>query len=233
MARALPLENPAEAISAIVQSHGTRVVVYDPAMCCSTGVCGPSVDPQLARFAADLDWLTSQGVSVERFNLSQQPGAFANDAAVRAALEESGEDALPLVKVNDTVKSRGRYPSRDDLAAWAGVGAPEPSVFTEAVAELVAVGAAIASNCEPCFKFHYDKARTLGVSREDMLRAVRTAQTVKEAPAQAVLALAERYLEPRATPSAAKAPAESTASGKCCEPAGGADAAPAKNGRCC
>jgi hypothetical protein len=65
--------------------------VFDPAMCCSTGICGPSVDPQLARFAADLDWLKSQGVTVERFNLSQQPAAFAEDAAVKAALETKGE----------------------------------------------------------------------------------------------------------------------------------------------
>ena len=38
--------------------------VFDPAMCCSTGVCGPSVDPDLARFAADVDWLQKQGVTV-------------------------------------------------------------------------------------------------------------------------------------------------------------------------
>ena len=43
----------------------TAVRVFDPAMCCSTGVCGPSVDPQLARFSADLDWLKSPG-SVRR-----------------------------------------------------------------------------------------------------------------------------------------------------------------------
>jgi hypothetical protein len=95
-------------------------------MCCSTGICGPSVDPQLARFAADLDWLKSQGVAVERFNLSQQPAAFADDAAVKSALETKGEAGLPLVKVNGEVKSSGTYPSRDELAAWAGVGAPAP-----------------------------------------------------------------------------------------------------------
>ena len=101
----------------------TALRVFDPAMCCSTGICGPSVDPQLARFAADLDWLKSQGVSVERFNLSQQPAAFADDAAVKSALETKGEAGLPLVKVNGEVKSSGVYPSRDELAAWAGVGA--------------------------------------------------------------------------------------------------------------
>src|SRR5450759_4509222 len=112
----------------------TVLHVFDPPMCCSTGVCGPSVDPQLVRFAADLDWLHSQGVTVERFNLSQQPGAFAGDAAVRAALEKDGEAALPLVKVDGEVKSSGAYPSRDDLAAWAGLEAPTPSIFTDAVA---------------------------------------------------------------------------------------------------
>src|SRR5690606_31175046 len=57
----------------------TAVRVFDPAMCCSTGICGPSVDAELVRFAADLDWLKTQGISVERFNLSQQPAAFAED----------------------------------------------------------------------------------------------------------------------------------------------------------
>jgi hypothetical protein len=99
----------------------TAVRVFDPAMCCSTGICGPSVDPQLARFAADLQWLRSQGVSVERFNLSQQPAAFADDAAVKHALQTKGEAGLPLVKVNGEVKSSGTYPTRDELAAWAGI----------------------------------------------------------------------------------------------------------------
>ena len=76
-------------------------------------------------------------------------------------------------------------------------------LFTEAVAELVAIGAAIASNCEPCFKFHYDKARKLGVSHEDMWRAVTTAQNVKDAPAKAISDLAERYLRREQTASAA------------------------------
>ena len=102
----------------------TTIRVFDPAMCCSTGICGPAIDPQLASFAADLGWLKSQGVSVERFNLSQQPAAFVEDAAVRAALESRGEASLPLVKVDGDVKSSGMYPSRDALATWAGIALP-------------------------------------------------------------------------------------------------------------
>jgi AhpD family alkylhydroperoxidase len=205
----------------------TTVHVFDPAMCCSTGVCGPSVDPQLARFSADLGWLASQGVAVERFNLAQQPGAFVADDTVKGVLESKGEAGLPLVKVNGEVKSSGDYPSREQLAAWAGVGTPAASLYTDAVAELVAIGAAIAANCEPCFKFHFDKARKLGVSREDMSRAVATAQMVKDAPAKAIQELAQRHLsrdasatdEPKAQSSGCCGPSsksESSAKSGCC-----------------
>lgn len=94
--------------------------VFDPAMCCSTGICGPSVDPALTRFAADLDWLRKQGVTIERFNLSQQPAAFAETPAVKAALE-CGLQVLPLILVDDRVAVEGGYPSRETLAALAGV----------------------------------------------------------------------------------------------------------------
>jgi hypothetical protein len=99
------------------------VRVFDPAMCCSSGVCGPSVDPHLARFAADLAWLATQGVSVERFNLAQQPAAFAQDQGVRAVLETKGEAGLPVVEVNGEIKSTGVFPTRVELAAWVGIAA--------------------------------------------------------------------------------------------------------------
>jgi hypothetical protein len=95
--------------------------VFDPPQCCPTGVCGPAVDPVLARFAADLDWLRGRGVAVERFNLAQQPAAFAACPEVREALAQAGVGCLPLVLVDRRIVSRGSYPSRADLAAWAGV----------------------------------------------------------------------------------------------------------------
>ena len=204
------------------------VQVFDPAMCCSTGVCGPSVDPKLVRFAADLDWVKNQGVTVARFNLAQQPGDFAADLDVKAALEDSVDESLPLVKVDGSVKSKGRYPSRAELAEWAGLKAPEPSIYGEAVAELVAIGAAIASNCESCFKFHFDKARKLGVSKEDMLQAVKTAQAVKDTPAKSINDLAARMLS--SSPNALKPAARFTPveSGPCCGGSGSG-----KDSGCC
>lgn len=125
------------------------VLVFDPAMCCSSGVCGPSVDPQLARFAADLEWLASQGVTVARFNLAQQPSVFAQDAAVKQALEVLGESALPLVKVDGSVKSTGLYPSREALASWTSVGEPKKSCCGPAAKTARAVDPAATDCCGP------------------------------------------------------------------------------------
>ena len=108
--------------------------VFDPAMCCSTGVCGPSVDPQLAKFSADLDWVKGQGVDVERFNLSQQPGVFAVEGKVKSALESRGEASLPLILVDGEVAISGAYPTREQLAAWAGVKASASSELKEKTA---------------------------------------------------------------------------------------------------
>lgn len=93
-----------------------RVEVFDPAMCCSTGVCGPDVDPALVRFAADLEWLGQQGVRVDRYNLSQQPEAFVSNAMIRRAIEEDGVECLPVVLVDGRVLSMGAWPSREQLA---------------------------------------------------------------------------------------------------------------------
>ena len=102
------------------------VEVFDPAMCCSTGVCGPAPNPVLPRFAADLDWLASQGVTVLRHNLAQDPAPFASNDSVKAALTETGTDCLPLILVNGEVKSKGKYPVRYTLAHWAGVPMNKP-----------------------------------------------------------------------------------------------------------
>jgi len=94
--------------------------VYDPALCCSTGVCGPTADPELGRFAGDVAWLQARGAHVERFNLARQPGAFVVPA-VKAALETLGEAALPLVQIDEATIATGHYPSREVLAKLLGV----------------------------------------------------------------------------------------------------------------
>ena len=103
------------------------IQVFDPALCCSTGVCGVDVDQALVSFSADVDWAKQNGAQVERFNLAQQPVAFAENSIVKGFLERSGQEALPLILVDGEVALAGRYPNRTELARWAGI--------TQAVAE--------------------------------------------------------------------------------------------------
>ena len=98
-----------------------RIQVFDPALCCSTGVCGVDVDQALVSFSADVEWATQQGARIDRFNLAQQPMAFAENATVKGFLERSGQEALPLILVDGEVALAGRYPQRAELARWAGL----------------------------------------------------------------------------------------------------------------
>jgi arsenite methyltransferase len=109
----------------------TTLQVFDRPMCCSTGVCGPQVDPVLPRFAADLDWLKAQGVTVERYNLAQEPAAFTQYDDVTGALVTENVACLPLFRVNGEIVFKGNYPSRSMLASWCGVSATTTLAVTE------------------------------------------------------------------------------------------------------
>ena len=99
----------------------SNIEIYDPPMCCPTGVCGPNVDSKLVQFAADLEWLKGKGVKVERYNLAQQPDKFANCKAVTDAMVLAGDLCLPLILANGEIVSRNIYPKCADLARLAGV----------------------------------------------------------------------------------------------------------------
>jgi hypothetical protein len=107
-----------------------RLDVYDPAMCCSSGVCGPQVDPALVIFAADMKWLQDQGVEVRRFNLSQNPAAFVENEQVRQALTDKGETALPLLLLDGHALASGEYPDRSRLVDALGLNGAVTSLIT-------------------------------------------------------------------------------------------------------
>lgn len=90
------------------------IQVYDPPMCCSTGICGTNVDPDLVNFAAILSQLAGQGVKVERQNLGQQPMAFAQNLVVKEALQKEGTSVLPLIFLDGEIYMKGRYPTHDE-----------------------------------------------------------------------------------------------------------------------
>lgn len=92
-----------------------KLSVYDPAMCCSTGVCGTNVDTALVEFAGTLKILAQKGIALERYNLSQQPAAFAENQQVKKYLTDLGSKALPFIFIDDNFVMSGRYPTAKEL----------------------------------------------------------------------------------------------------------------------
>jgi len=129
------------------------IQVFDPALCCSSGVCGVELDQSLVSFSADIDWAKGRGGQIERFNLAQQPMAFADNAAVKGMLESGGQDVLPLIVLDGKVALSGRYPTRTELAQWLGLAdtpsTPRAQAATSVNAKLsrIAVTSAPASSC--------------------------------------------------------------------------------------
>jgi arsenite methyltransferase len=98
------------------------VQVFDPPMCCSSGVCGPkALDRRLVQFSAALEWLRAQGVQVECYNPSQQYDAFVGNVTVVNMINMQGAECLPLILVDGVVAGCGGYPSQEELAVMAGV----------------------------------------------------------------------------------------------------------------
>ncbi|MEO7934538.1 MAG: arsenite efflux transporter metallochaperone ArsD [Chthoniobacterales bacterium] len=93
------------------------IQVYDPPMCCSTGICGTDIDPDLVNFAAMLAQLGARGLKIERYNLGQQPMAFAQNPAVKSLLEKEGTEALPVIFLDGEIYLKGRYPTKEERPA--------------------------------------------------------------------------------------------------------------------
>lgn len=109
--------------SSVESAEKSHVRVYDPAMCCSTGVCGPDVDDTIINFASDVKWLKNRGVEVIRHNLGQEPQAFKANAAVLGRLQSAGSGCLPIVEIDGEIISEGRYPTREELGKLTGLSA--------------------------------------------------------------------------------------------------------------
>lgn len=92
-----------------------KMQIFEPAMCCSTGLCGVGVDPELLRVSTVLNTLEKNGIKVDRFNLSNAPQAFVTNKVVNNYINSKGVDGLPVTVLNDKIVITGRYPSNDEF----------------------------------------------------------------------------------------------------------------------
>jgi arsenite methyltransferase len=96
-----------------------HIELFEPAMCCQSGVCGPSANQALIDIREDLRWARHQpAVTVSRHNLTSDPDAFVANGKVTGLMAAFGEQALPALLVDGGIVLHGRYPSREELAGF-------------------------------------------------------------------------------------------------------------------
>lgn len=100
-----------------------KMQIFEPAMCCSTGLCGVGVDPELLRISTVLNTLEKNGIQVDRYNLSSAPQEFITNQTVNEHLKDQGVDGLPVVVLDDEIIIFGRYPSNEEFTKLLGIPA--------------------------------------------------------------------------------------------------------------
>lgn len=98
-----------------------NIIIYDPAMCCSTGVCGPAIDTELLRVSTVISNLEKNGVKVERYNLTNNPQAFIDSKTINEILNKDGVDVLPITIVDGKVVKTKKYLTNDEFIKFLDV----------------------------------------------------------------------------------------------------------------
>ncbi|MBE5968235.1 MAG: arsenite efflux transporter metallochaperone ArsD [Lachnospiraceae bacterium] len=95
--------------------------IFEPAMCCETGLCGVGVDPELLRISTVLNTLKNKGVTVSRYNLSNAPMEFINNKGINAYINAHGPESLPIITLDDKIIITGRYPTNEEFISLLGL----------------------------------------------------------------------------------------------------------------
>lgn len=98
-----------------------KMIIFEPAMCCSTGVCGPSVNPELLRVSTTINKLKNSGANIERFNLTSSPQEFVNNKTINELLTKYGVSAFPVTIIDEDIVKMGSYPSDEEFNNFLGL----------------------------------------------------------------------------------------------------------------
>lgn len=99
----------------------SKLTIFEPSMCCETGLCGVGVDPELLRISTITNTLKKQGIEVERYNLSSAPNVFVQNKQINELLNKEGIKVLPVTMVNDEIIKKSSYPTNTELITILGV----------------------------------------------------------------------------------------------------------------
>jgi hypothetical protein len=172
----------------------TLLEVYDPAMCCSTGVCGPDVDDSIADFANDMKWLKSQNIEVKRYNLGQEPEAFKMNPEVLSRLQKEGTECLPLIIVNGEFLSEGGYPDRRQLTEWLSITPEKTDGVAKSTDLLKALEMAVTDGNEGDMRIIFQKGKESGLSVDELVDAMQSGINNRQRITQTTLQTANELM---------------------------------------
>lgn len=98
-----------------------KIEIFDPAMCCPTGLCGTNIDPELMRIAVVIEILKKHGIIVTRHNLRDEPQVYVSNKTVNEHLQQHGADALPITLVDGEIAVSKIYPTTKQMSEWTGI----------------------------------------------------------------------------------------------------------------
>lgn len=100
-----------------VSEKDAVVELYDPPMCCPTGLCGPELDQTLLDVSEMILTLQAEGFPVERYQMTSHPQKFINNDEVMRLVREKEMAALPITCVHRNVIKVGDYPTLAEVKA--------------------------------------------------------------------------------------------------------------------
>ncbi|WP_066645979.1 MULTISPECIES: arsenite efflux transporter metallochaperone ArsD [Christensenella] len=92
-----------------------KMQIFEPAMCCETGLCGVSIDPELLRISTVVNTLKGNGIDIERFNLNSAPMEFVTNEVINKYINEQGPEGLPAVLLDGEIIMTGKYPTNEEF----------------------------------------------------------------------------------------------------------------------
>jgi hypothetical protein len=93
------------------------IEIFDPPMCCPTGLCGPSIDQELLDVTEMIQNLRDEGYHVVRYQMTTHPGKFTGNPEVMQLIREKQMAALPITILHGKVIAEGYYPKFNEI--WA------------------------------------------------------------------------------------------------------------------
>ncbi len=113
----IPIQPTLDPASSQPATEKAEVELFDPPMCCPTGVCGPTIDQTLLDVNEMILALQAQGLRVARYQMTSHPNAFLNNAEVMKLVREKQMEALPITVVAGKLIKSGAYPTLTEVQA--------------------------------------------------------------------------------------------------------------------